>query len=134
MYEYFNLLMPSDPSLLDLKLYRARPETLSLAHTLAGWSFLWKWKLLSHVLLFATPYSPWSSPRQNTGVGSLSLLQGIFPTQESNPALQEDSLPTELSVKPWNLAIQNVDPWPAVLPALGNLVDKETHVSQVVEC
>ena len=29
-------------------------------------------------------YSPWSSPSQNTGVGSLSLLQGIFPTQGSN--------------------------------------------------
>ena len=28
---------------------------------------------------------PWNSPGQNTGVGSLSLLQGIFPTQESNP-------------------------------------------------
>ena len=27
------------------------------------------------------------SPGQNTGVGSLSLLQGIFPTQESNPGL-----------------------------------------------
>ena len=26
-------------------------------------------------------YSPWDSPGQNTGVGSLSLLQGIFPTQ-----------------------------------------------------
>ena len=24
-------------------------------------------------------YSPWNSPGQNTGVGSLSLLQGIFP-------------------------------------------------------
>ena len=32
-------------------------------------------------------YSPWNSPRQNTGVGSLSLLQGIFPTQGSNPGL-----------------------------------------------
>ena len=38
--------------------------------------------LLSHGL-----YSPWNSPGQNTGVGSLSLLQGIFPTQESNPGL-----------------------------------------------
>ena len=27
-------------------------------------------------------YSPWNSPGQNTGVGSLSLLQGIFPTQD----------------------------------------------------
>ena len=31
------------------------------------------------------PYSPWNSPDQNTGVGSLSLLQGIFPTQGLNP-------------------------------------------------
>ena len=29
-------------------------------------------------------YSPWNSPGQNTGVGSLSLLQGIFLIQESN--------------------------------------------------
>ena len=32
-------------------------------------------------------YSPWNSPGQNTGVGSLSLLQGIIPTQGSNPGL-----------------------------------------------
>ena len=32
-------------------------------------------------------YSPWNSPDQNTGVGSLSLLQEIFPTQGSNPGL-----------------------------------------------
>ena len=32
-------------------------------------------------------YSPWNSPGQNTGVGSLSLFQGIFPTQGSNPGL-----------------------------------------------
>ena len=32
-------------------------------------------------------YSPWDSPGQNTGVGSLSLLQGIFPTQGLNPGL-----------------------------------------------
>ena len=30
-------------------------------------------------------YSPWNFPGQNTAVGSLSLLQGIFPTQGSNP-------------------------------------------------
>ena len=32
---------------------------------------VWKWKLLSRVQLFATPwtiYSPWNSPDQNTGV------------------------------------------------------------------
>ena len=32
-------------------------------------------------------YSPWNSPGQNTVMGSLSLLQGIFPTQGSNPGL-----------------------------------------------
>ena len=32
-------------------------------------------------------YSPWNSPGQNTGVGSLSLFQGIFPTQGLNPDL-----------------------------------------------
>ena len=31
--------------------------------------------------------SLWNSPGQNTGGGSLSLLQGIFPTQGSNPRL-----------------------------------------------
>ena len=38
--------------------------------------------------LWAHGLSPWNSPGQNTGVGiSLSLLQGIFPTQGSNPGL-----------------------------------------------
>ena len=32
-------------------------------------------------------YSLWKSPGQNNGVDSLSLLQGIFPTQGSNPDL-----------------------------------------------
>ena len=32
-------------------------------------------------------YSPWNSLGQIAGVGSLSLLQGIFPTQGLNPCL-----------------------------------------------
>ena len=32
-------------------------------------------------------YCPWNSPGQNTTVASLSLLQGIFPTQRSNLGL-----------------------------------------------
>ena len=43
-----------------------------------------KWKSLSRVRLFATP---WNSPDQITGVGSFSLLQGIFPIQGSNPGI-----------------------------------------------
>ena len=48
-----------------------------------------KWKPLSHVQVFATPwtYSPWNSPGQNTGVGSHSLLQGILPTHGWNSGL-----------------------------------------------
>ena len=45
---------------------------------------VWKWKLLSCVRLFVTP---WNSPGQNTGVSSLSLLHQIFPTQELNQSL-----------------------------------------------
>ena len=51
--------------------------------------------LQSHGLI----YSPSDSPRQNTGVGSRSLLQGIFPAQ----GLQADSLPAEPQGKPKNL-------------------------------
>ena len=39
--------------------------------------------------LFLTLYRPWNSPGQNTGVGSHSILQGIFPTQGVNPGLSQ---------------------------------------------
>ena len=53
------------------------------------------WKSFSRVRLFTTvwsvvrqaPLCPWNSPGKNTGVSSLSLLQGIFLTQESNQGL-----------------------------------------------
>ena len=98
-------------------------------HTVALISHVSKWKLLSSVQLFATPWTiesmefsrpeywsglpfpspgdlpnPGTEPRsptwqvdslpaepqekpKNLGVGSLSLLQGIFPNQESNRGL-----------------------------------------------
>ena len=49
-------------------------------------------------------YSPWNSPGRNTGVGSLSLLQGNLPTpgvEPRSPALQADSLPAEPPGKPF---------------------------------
>ena len=57
---------------------------------------------LPHCRQISLPAEPQDKPK-NTGVGSLSLLQGIFSTQDSNggPAFQVDSLPTELSGKPW---------------------------------
>ena len=68
----------------------------------------WKCKLLSRVWLFATP--PWNFPGQNTGVGSLSLLQGIFPAQVEprSPALQADSLPAEPQGKPKNTGLASL--------------------------
>ena len=42
---------------------------------------------MSSSLQFHGLYSPWNSLGQNTGMGSLSFLQGIFPTQGSNPGL-----------------------------------------------
>ena len=55
---------------------------------------------VAQLCLFATPWTvahqaplsmrlrcPWVSPGKNTGVGCHFLLQGIFPTQGSNPGL-----------------------------------------------
>ena len=45
------------------------------------------WSVTSYSLWPHGLYSPWNSPGQNTGVGCLSFLQGIFPLQGSNPGL-----------------------------------------------
>ena len=34
-----------------------------------------------------SPFCPWDFPGKNTGVGSYSLLQGIFPTHALNPGI-----------------------------------------------
>ena len=51
--------------------YQGSPESESESCSVLSYS-LWPHGL----------YSPWNSPGQNTGVGSLSLLQGIFPTRD----------------------------------------------------
>ena len=60
--------------------------------------------VLSNSLRFHELHSPWTSPGQNTGVGI------VFPSpvdlsnpgiKLQSPALQVDSLPTELTGKPW---------------------------------
>ena len=48
---------------------------------------------------------------QNTGMGIHSLLQGVFPTQGSNPGLQHcraDPLPAEPPEKPNNTGVGNL--------------------------
>ena len=57
------------------------------------------------------PYSPWNSPGQNTGLGSLSLLQGNLPNpgiKPRSPALQVDSSPVEPQGKPKNTGVGNL--------------------------
>ena len=53
-------------------------------------------------------YSPWNSPGQNTGVGSLSLTPENLPNtgiEPRSPALQADSLPPEPQGKPKNTGV-----------------------------
>ena len=49
-----------------------------LPHPPAPFISLAKWQSMSDSLQPQELCSPWSSPGQNTGVGSLSLLEGIF--------------------------------------------------------
>ena len=52
--------------------------------------------------------SPWNFPGQNTGVGSLSLLQGNLPNpgiEPRSPTLRADSLPAEPQGKPKNTKV-----------------------------
>ena len=77
-------------------------------YALFGFKVKVKVKSLSCVRLFVTPWTvgyrllpPWDSPVKNTGMGCCFLLQGIFPTQGSNPGLphcrqmQADALTSE---------------------------------------
>ena len=66
-------------------------------------------------------YSPWDSPGQNTGVGSLSLIQGIFPIQGLNPALlhfriKAYSLPAEPQGKPNNTGVGSLSLHQQIFP------------------
>ena len=64
------------PSLENFKHYFATQREVKWSQSRSVMSdFLWPHRL----------YNPWNSPGQNTGVDSLSLLQGIFPTQGLNP-------------------------------------------------
>ena len=81
-----------------------------------------KWKLLMCPTL-CDPMDcivQWNSPGQNTGVGSVSLLQGIYlpnPGMEPrSPALQVDSLPAEPQGKPKNIGVGSLSLLQGILP------------------
>ena len=87
-------------SLADLPNQEMEPESLkslALARGFFTTGATWEALLLTWSEVKVTQLCPtlqphglcslWNSPGQNTGVGSLSLLQGIFPTHGSNPGL-----------------------------------------------
>ena len=70
-------------------------------------------------------YSPWNSPGQNTGEGSLSLLQGIFPAQGWNPGLPHCR---------WILYQLNHKGSPGILGALQLSLNSSTAVTTPLFC
>ena len=75
--------------LLDYKFCRDRVMSFFITQ-LSAWHIISESESHSVVSDFLLPhglYCPWNSPGQNTGVDCLSLLQGIFPTQGSNPGI-----------------------------------------------
>ena len=54
-------------------------------------------------------YSPWNSTGQNTGVGNLSLLQGIFQLRDRTQVsrIAADSLPAETTLSKSHHLVKN---------------------------
>ena len=90
--EYWNgLLFPSPKDLPNqgIKLRTPASQADSIPSEPSG-----KSQVAQSCLSFCDPWTitsrllcPWNCPAKNTGVGSPSLLQGIFLTQGSNPSL-----------------------------------------------
>ena len=81
MVEYKGVCSSSPARTPKLQLAIEQPSTgawceVMVSHSVVSDS-LWPYGLCS----------PWNSPGQNTGVGSLYLLQGLIPTQRLNPGL-----------------------------------------------
>ena len=67
---FIKLILAYDPAMISFSIYLSESRSV-----------------VSDCLRPHGLYSSWNSPDQNTGIGSFSLLQGIFPTQESNQGL-----------------------------------------------
>ena len=63
------------------------PPVRGISTLLCAWSERESHSVVSNSLWPHGFHGPYNSPGQNTGVGSLSLLQGIFPTRGSTPGL-----------------------------------------------
>ena len=82
------MVLQNDDFLICGKLMRhSLSEFFHLSNSLSNASESKNHSVASDSLLPHGLYRPWTFPGQNTGVRSHSLLQGIFPTQGSNPGL-----------------------------------------------
>ena len=110
---YFSMLLsqfvpslpsPLFPQVCSLCLHLCCCPTNRLIRTIFLDSMKWtkSCSVMSNSLRPHGLYSPWNSPAQNIGVGSLSLLQVIFPTQGSKSGLLHcrQILPAEPQRKP----------------------------------
>ena len=105
----------------------------------------WKWKSRSVLYGSLWPHGlhrPWNSSGQNTGVGSLSLPQGIFPTQGSNPCLLHcRRILYQLShrgrpgiVKWVAYPFSQGSPWPRNQTGVSCVAGRENQLSYQVAC
>ena len=86
--EYWSGVLPTPENLSDPRIELSSLASPAMAGGFFTTSTTWESGSCSVVSNSLRPYglySPWNSPGQNTGVGSLSLLQGILPTQALNP-------------------------------------------------
>ena len=63
------------------------PPCFSISESESVSRSIMSYSLWPHGLYTTRLLCPWDSPGKNTGMGNHSLLQGIFPTQGSNPGL-----------------------------------------------
>ena len=76
-----NIALQKELVLIVLPFSWVRPELAYMIDTVSCLSNF------PSFLLLVRLFCPWDFPGMNTGVGCHFLLQGIFPTQGSNPAL-----------------------------------------------
>ena len=90
-FTFIESVMPSSQLILGRPLLLLPPSPPSIRVFSNESTLRMRWpkycSVVSNSLQTHGLYSPWNSPGQNTGVGSLSLLRGIFPTQLLNPGL-----------------------------------------------
>ena len=88
--------------LQNLKTYiSTHTHTHTQAHTWKGIVWKMKWSESHSVESDCLRlYSTWNSPGQNTGGGSLSLLQGMSPIQGSSPGQVDDKMSSSKTLSP----------------------------------